>query len=136
MNKKTEAVIVVPDNLTEISVSAIGLCELFVAKVLDAAESIIDVKIDGKSLLVVSGNQSIKELVSMYLKSGKLASFYRQLLALARKDDESGESVLKIILRNKVYSIRLQELNALPDLHLRVSRRIEIEDFKQERLGE
>jgi hypothetical protein len=134
VNEKTEAIFVVPDDVTEMSMSAIRLCELFVAKVLDATDTVIEVKVDGKLLVVLSDTQSIKELVSMYLKSGRLASFYRQLIALARKDVASGELVLKIVLRNKMYFISLQELNALPNLHLRISK-LEVANFKQGLLG-
>jgi hypothetical protein len=130
VNEKTEATFVVPDDLTEMSMGAIRLCELFVAKVLNATDSVIEVKVEGKSLMVISGNESIKELVSMYLKAGRLPTFYQQLIALARKDAASDKSVLQIILRNRMYLISIEELNALPNLHLRVSR-VEVGNFRK-----
>jgi hypothetical protein len=129
VNEKKDAIFIVPHDMTEISTSALKLCELFVAKVFDSSDSVIDVKVDANSLLVISGSQPIKELISMYLKAGKLPSFYRQLFALARKDAASGESVLRIVLRNKMYFIVVHELNGLPNLHMRVSK-FEVTDSK------
>jgi hypothetical protein len=75
VSKKSEATFVVPDDSTEMSMSALKLCELFASTVLGSTDSVIDVNVDGKSLADSSGSQPIKEHISMYLKSGKLASF-------------------------------------------------------------
>ena len=124
MNKKKEATFVIPDELTVMSVNAVKLCELFATKLLDATDSVIEIKIDEKNRLVTSNNHEIKELVSMYLKSRQLEPFYKQLMAIAKTDEISNVSELKFFVDDKMFLIGFRELNALPNLHLSVVKAI------------
>jgi hypothetical protein len=122
VSEKINATFIVPDNLTKISSQAIEMCELFVAKVFNANDSVIEFKVDWKNMVVLSNNRSVKELISLYLKSRNLTPFYKQLIALAGRDSASDMPVLKIALHDKMYIVILHELNSLPSLHLRVSK--------------
>ena len=124
MNGKKAATFVISDDLTEISESAVKLCELFAAKLLDTADSVIEIKVDDKNKLVTSNNYTIKDLVSMYLKSRQLESFYKQLIALASTKVASNKVELNILLGDNIFLIDICELSTLPDLHLRIACRL------------
>jgi hypothetical protein len=121
VSKKKNGAFVIPD-ATGRSTGAIALCELFVTQIFDTADPSVEFEVDVKKSMVVSANRPIKELISMYLKSGRLALFYQQLQSLAWNDAASGKSVLKLVLEDETVLIGLEELRGLPDLRLRVSK--------------
>jgi hypothetical protein len=122
VNEKKSVTFVIPDDLTEMSVSAIKLCELFASKLLNTTDSVIEIKVDEKNKLVTSRNHQIKELVSMYLKSRRLESFYKQLISLASTTVATNEIELKLLVGDKIFLIGVRELNALPNLHLCINK--------------
>lgn len=120
LSDKRLATFVVPDNFTKISTRALQLCEVFAIKLLENVDLVSEIKVDKKNNLVVSSNQSIKNIVEMYLKAGEFDSFYRQLTALDSSDFVEDKIQLRLIVDKKKLIIRILELSALPNLHLRI----------------
>lgn len=122
MNDRKEVTLVVPDSLIEMSVSAVKLCELFTATVLDEAKAEIDVSVDSETGAVNSNSQAIRELLSMYLKSKQLPLFYGQLKALAFMADGLDEFALKLIVGGAVWHVSIRELCGLPNIRLNITK--------------
>lgn len=122
MNNKKEITLVVPDGLIEMSVSAVKLCELFTATVLDEPGAEIDVSVDSETGAVNSNSQAVRELLSMYLKSKQLPLFYGQLKALAFKADGHDGFALKLIVGEAVWHISIRERRGLPNVRLSITK--------------
>lgn len=121
MSEKKIATIVVPDDVTEISVSAVKLCELFIVKLIETIDLGVEIMIDQKNNLVTSNDKSIKDLLSMYLKSRQFELFYNQLISLTSRTVLPNEVELKVLAGEKIFIISVRELNALPNLHLSIN---------------
>lgn len=120
MNEKKVVTFLIRDNFTEISTNALKLCELFAIKVLEAKDLVIEIKVDEKNKLLTSSTHSIKDIFAMYFKSGQIDSFYNQLIALDSSNLKSDEIKLKLLGDGKMLIIRIREVSALPNLHLRI----------------
>lgn len=122
MRERKNVTVFLPESAAGISMADIKLCELFLSYILDSCEPIIDIKVDSRNSVVFSQNKQIRELISIYLKTGKIFPFYRQLMLLGRK--KTGENImeLKFEFAGKAYFIDIQECAPLPNLHLNVKK--------------
>lgn len=120
LNDRRLVTFVVPDNFTKISTRALQLCEVFAIKLLESVDLVSEIKVDKKTNLVTSNNQSIKNIVEMFLKAGEFDSFYSQLTALDSSSFVKDKIQLRLIFDKKKLTVRILELRTLPNLHLRI----------------
>jgi hypothetical protein len=122
VDEKKVVVLVVPDDIVEVSVEAVNLCELFVSTVIESPEPVIELAVSDRDRHVGSNSAKLKNLISMYLGARKLEAFYRQLARFARTDEQGGCRFLKVIVDGVPIGITVKELRALPDLRLEISK--------------
>jgi hypothetical protein len=115
-----EFVLIIPDNLVEMSVGAVKLCELFVFKILSSPEDEIVISVNERDHEVRSNSVEIRELISMLLGSKRLNEFYRQLAQIAHKGEEANQLSLNVMVSGKLNQISVKERNGLPDLQLQI----------------
>lgn len=118
MSKNKEFVLIIPDDLAEMSVGAVKLCELFVFKILSSPEDEILISVNEREREVRSNSVEIRDLISMLLGSKQFHEFYRQLVQIAHRGNEASLLSLKVLVGGKLNKITIREQKGLPDLQL------------------
>jgi hypothetical protein len=120
--QRKDAILVIPDGVAEVSVSAIKLCELLATALLSSREAVVEVAVDARNTAVTSNDSRVKDVMSMILKTKQLTSFYEQLRMLMKKGEPSDHPALKLVVEGAVWQVAVQEKRGLPNLHLRISK--------------
>lgn len=120
--EREEVTLVIPDGVTEISVSAVKLCEMFASALLASSLPVIDIAVDSKNDAVTSNDSRVKEAVTLIMKTRQLAKFYDQLAKLLIVEPATGARTLKLVAKDLERAMTIQQQRGLPDLHLRIQR--------------
>ena len=81
--------IILPPNLAEASASALKLCELFIEKLIESKEKLINLSVDVPSKAVLSNDAAVKEVVRLFIGSGRFEEFKRQQGLLLHKSSSA-----------------------------------------------
>jgi hypothetical protein len=119
---REEVTLVIPRGVTEVSVSAAKLCELFAGALLVSSLPMIEVIIDSKNDAVTSNDSRVKETMTAIMKARQLVSFYEQLRKFSIADSAVGFRTLRLSARGVQWRMQIEERRGLPDLHLQVRR--------------
>ena len=85
----TSVDIVLPDNMSEASVSRLKLCELFIGSVLSSNLQVINVTVDQVAKYVICSDQRVRENIRLILGAGVLDAFISQLTSLLHAPSDS-----------------------------------------------
>lgn len=77
--------IILPPDLVESSPSALKLCELFIEKLIKSRTEPIHLSVDVARKVVQCNDSSVKEIVRLFIGSGRFEDFVRQQILLLHK---------------------------------------------------
>ena len=77
--------IILPPDLAEASASALKLCELFIESLIKSKEKLINLSVDLPTKAVRCNDSVVKEVVRLFIGSGRFEEFVRQQVLLLHK---------------------------------------------------
>ncbi|WP_104040584.1 hypothetical protein [Vibrio hyugaensis] len=88
--------IILPHDFKEASESHLKLCQLFIDSLISSKSTSVYFRVDHQNQAVQSNETSLKEVINLIYKTGRLEAFYHQFLALLHKNSK-GQHVLRLI---------------------------------------
>lgn len=77
--------IILPPDLAEASANTLKLCELFIERLFKSKEELINLSVDVARKAVQCNDSAVKEVVRLFIGSGRFEEFVRQQVLLLHK---------------------------------------------------